>query len=169
MFSIALHELGIAFIPVNIATLDGNGMVSKYFILDTGATRTTIPKKTLVNKLGYDDDYISKNKVTIPNEQRPKMADGKRADVYKIPITRINIGGHEIQHDDYVLTSDSVAFSFLLGLDILSYFNFRYDFDAVDDKSKFGRITLEFRQSRRKDFSKLGAPFAYRLDDSQGN
>ena len=96
------------------------------------------------------------------------MANGERADVYKIPITRINIEGHEIQHD-YVLSSDNINLGLLLGLDILQYFNFSFDFDAVDDVAEYGRMFFKFRDSRRVDFTKLGKPFAHKLTEGVEN
>jgi len=55
----------------------------------------------------------------------------------------------------------------LLGLDILSYFKFTYDFDAIDDSAKYGRMFYEFRDARRTEYTNPGVPFAYHLGNSQ--
>jgi hypothetical protein len=55
-----------------------------------------------------------------------------------------------------------VKLSFLLGLDMLRYFKFTYDFDAADG-APHGRMLYEFRDSQRADYTKLGAPFALHL------
>ena len=65
-----------------------------------------------------------------------------------------------------ILTSDAFELNFLLGLDILRYFKFLYDFDEVDEDAPYGRMFYEFRDSQRKPFTKLGESFAYQLDDA---
>ena len=177
MNSIELKRSGVAVMPVAVATLSdttgeasslgGVSMRTLQFLVDTGATRTTIPKKTLKDRLGFTEEWIQRNKVLMSEKDRPILADKTRADAYKIPITRINISGHEIQHDDYILTSDTVEFNLLLGLDILSYFKFTFDFDAKDAYARHGRMFYEFRESRKAFFVKLEEPFAYQLGESQ--
>ena len=58
MKSIQLLKGGIAFIPVHIATLDGIKMPMLRFCVDTGATKTTIPKSILIKELGASDKKI---------------------------------------------------------------------------------------------------------------
>ena len=168
MKSIALLHNGVAIITIAMGALDGVTMPQRKFLVDTGATRTTIPKTILIKELGYTDDYISKNKTLLPDIEKPLMADGKRANVYKVKAPRINIGGHELQLDN-ILTSDSItSLNLLLGLDILRYFNFSFNFDAIDDDAPHGRMFYEFRESCITPFTKLGESFAYKLNDSEG-
>jgi hypothetical protein len=135
------------------------------FLWDTGATCTTMPKDALINELGYTEKHISEKKVLLPDGEKPLMADGKRADVYLLPITRMNIGGHEIQ-PDYIMTSDTITtLRLLLGFNILGYFKFTFDLDAVDADALYGRMFYEFRQSRMKPYTKMGETFAYKMDD----
>ena len=135
--------------------------------MDTGATRTTIPKDALISELGYTEEYIQSNKVTLSDSGKPVLADGKRADVYKVKAPRINIGGHELQ-PDHILTSDTIrTLNLLLGLDVLRYFKFTFDFDAVDEDSPYGRMFYEFRENCFEPFTKLGDSFAYYLGDSE--
>lgn len=167
MISTPLMPTGAAPLEVSIATQDNIMMRNWNFLVDTGATRTTIPKKVLLDVFKYTDEYIQNNKNVLSEREKPLMADGKRADVYQIRAPRMNIGGHEIQAD-YILTSDSItSLNSLLGLDILSYFKFTFDFDAIDDDAPHGRMFYEFRQSRLKLFTKLGEPFAYKLSNSE--
>ena len=160
----ALKKSGVAYVPVYIAHVDGKKMQALDFMVDTGATRTIIPQYALMDYLGFTEDYILKNRQIVPPKNSPKMANGEPMNVYRIPITRINIFGHEIQHS-HVLSSDSPNLSYLLGLDILSYFNFTFNFDAISDDAPFGKMFFEFRKSRQQDFSNLGDSFAYRLDE----
>jgi len=167
MNSIALMRTGVANISIGMAMLDGVEMPVVKFLADTGATRTTIPKKVLVDELGYTDKYIQDNKVLLSDEEKPNMANGDKADVYKVKAPRINIGGHELQ-PDYILTSDTItSLNLLLGLDILRYFKFTYDFDAIDENAPHGRMFYEFRDSCFVPYTKMGDHFAYNLGDSK--
>jgi len=149
MNSIALMRTGIANISIGMATLDGIEMPMVKFLADTGATRTTIPKKVLVDELGYTDEYIQNNKVLLSDADKPTMANGSKADVYKVKAPRINIGGHELQ-PDYFLTSDTISsLNLLLGLDILRFFRFTYDFDAIDENALSGSKPYACREVNR--------------------
>jgi len=164
---IPLQPNGAAVIYVAIAVLNGRVMPQRRFIVDTGATRTTIPKKMLIDTFEYTDDYIQSNKVLLSEKEKPLMADGKRADVYMVKAPRINIGGHEIQ-PEYILTSDSItSLNLLLGLDILRFFNFKYNFDAIDEDAPHGRMFYEFRGSCIKPFTKMGDHFAYNFTNQR--
>ena len=162
MKAVGLRRSGVAFIPVNLATFDGRNMFVRNFLVDTGATETTIPKSFLMEQLGYTAEYIEENKVMIPQENQPTMANGDKADVYKLPITRINIGEHEIKHE-YILSSDNTNFSFLLGLDILKYFRFIFDFDAITEDFLYGQMLYEFRKSQQVDYRSLDEKFAHKI------
>jgi len=167
MKSIPLLKTGVANIFLGMAMLDGLEMPVLKFLVDTGATRTTIPKETLVEELGYTEEYIKNNKVFLSDDEKPTMANGSKANVYKVKAQRINIGGHEIQ-PDYILTSDTItSLNLLLGLDILRYFKFTYDFDAIDADAPYGRMFYEFRESCIEPYRKMGDHFAYNLDETK--
>ena len=163
MNSIVLNNSGAAYIKINIASLKGVSMQKFEFLIDTGATITTIPKGYLIKALGYTDKYILDNKIILSEKEKPTMANGKKIDVYKIPITRMNIGGYEIQHNGCILTSDTVKLGFLLGSDILRYFKFTFDFDATENNAPYGRMFYELRNSQKVNFKKVGSPFAYQI------
>ncbi|MCL2223037.1 MAG: hypothetical protein FWC20_11700 [Oscillospiraceae bacterium] len=166
MKSEPLQVSGAVFLDVSLATFDGKSMETWGFLVDTGATRTTVPKRFLVKLLGYTEEFIQSHKILLSEKDKPTMADGNKADLYKVKAPRMNISGHEIQND-YILTSDSVtSLNSLLGLDILSYFNFSFNFDATDIDAPHGKLLYEFRQSRLKPYTKLDEPFAYKLNDS---
>lgn len=136
------------------------------FLVDTGATRTTIPKATLIDRLGYTDTYIQSNKKLLPDNEKPLMANGNRADVYMINATRFNIGGYEIQ-PHYILTSDTIMnLNLLMGLDLLRNFLFTFDFDAIDAYAPYGRMLYELRETVVTPFTKLGEPFAHQLNEA---
>ena len=180
MRSVPLMRSGVAYITVGVASLRdsekilsddekfrrGAEMPKMRFLWDSGATQTTILKKRLIDDLGYTEAYIQKNKIRITEEEKPTLADGTKADLYKLPATRMSIGGHELQID-YIYTSDTLTnLSLLLGMNVLQHFKFTFDFDSIDEGAEHGRMFYEFRRSRVKPFTKLGEPFAYQLNTS---
>ncbi|MDR2591034.1 MAG: hypothetical protein LBC71_08640 [Oscillospiraceae bacterium] len=166
MNSVPLIRSGVANIFIAITALDGMSMPGRKFLVDTGATVTTIPKDFLINILGYTEEFIIDNKILLPDDEKPLMADGKKADLYKLKAPRINISGYEMQ-TNFILTSDTIkTLNFILGLDVLQFFNFSFNFDAIDEDAPHGRMFYEFRESRITLFTKLGEPFAYKLNDS---
>jgi len=84
MKSIPLLRTGAAFIFVSMAAFDGVTMPNWKFLVDTGASGTTVPKSFLINMLGYTEEYIQDNKVILPDDKKPLMADGKRIDLYNL-------------------------------------------------------------------------------------
>jgi predicted aspartyl protease len=180
MNSVALSRAGLAYVSVNVASLRinesdlnsdeklrrGAEMAQFQFLCDTGATRTTILKQRLIDKLGYTEEYIADNKIILPDNEKLTLADGTMADIYKLPATRMTIGDYELQ-PEYIFTSDTIKnLRLLLGMDILRYFKFTFDFDAVDEGAPHGRMFYELRDSRVKPYTEMGEPFAYRLSES---
>jgi len=137
-------------------------MSALQFLMDTGATRTVI-NKWLLNKLGYDDCWIEKNKIILTEEQKPTLADGRKLDAFGIPAMRLTIDEHEILHNDYFLSAyNAPNLSFLLGADILSYF------DIIFKYSEW-RVYYEFRKDRLTQPSKTGASFAHKAELGRSN
>ena len=138
---IHLKENGAGYTNVFVAPLSGKIMEKTPFLLDPGATRTTI-NKTLLTGLGYTDEWLQKNKILLAEEEKPFLADGSRLDAYGVPAMRLTIAEHEIFHDGYFLTSDNAPkLSFLLGVDILSYFDISFKYSEW-------RVYYEFRKDK---------------------
>ena len=152
---------GIARINVGLSSFDNKHMIELPFLLDTGATRTCINKFILIKKLGYTEDWINKNKIVFPKEKWPVMANGESLEVYGIPAIKLLIDGHEIYRnnkDEYFLTSDvAPKLSFLLGTDVLSYFDMIFKYSEK-------KVYYEFRQDRIKLQEKPGDSFAYKAE-----
>jgi len=106
-------------------------------------------------ELGYTEEWIQQNKIIIPKESQPTLADGLKLDAYGIPAMRMTIDEHEILHNDYFLTSDHApGLGFLLGADILSYFDVFFKYSER-------KVYYEFRSDRKAVPSNLGDSFAY--------
>jgi len=48
-------------------------MPKRRFLVDTGATRTTIPKTVLINALSYTEEDIERNRIFLPEDKKPKI------------------------------------------------------------------------------------------------
>jgi hypothetical protein len=154
MKHVKLKENGAGYEDVFVAPLSGKIMVRTPFLLDPGATRTTI-NKTLLTTLGYGEEWLQKNKIVLTEEEKPFLADGSRLDAYGVPSMRLTIAEHEIFHDGYFLTSDNAPkLSFLLGVDILSYFDINFKYSEW-------RVYYEFRKDRTYVPPISGRNFAY--------
>ncbi|MCL1865877.1 MAG: hypothetical protein FWF82_00535 [Oscillospiraceae bacterium] len=57
---------------------DSSKNLSNYYIIDTGATCTTINRVQL-HKLGYDDNWIRSTGEKLPENECPILADKRRA------------------------------------------------------------------------------------------
>ena len=113
-----------------------------------------------LSHLGYTDEWIWQNKIILSPDEQPILADGSRLNAYGIPAMRLTIGGHEILHDSYFLTSDvAPTLGFLLGSDILSYFDIFFKYSEW-------RTYYEFRKDRILIPKEGGRPFAYQSQES---
>jgi predicted aspartyl protease len=145
---------GATYKEIFIAPLNGKKMLNHPFLLDTGATKTTINKSLLI-LLGYTNEWIERNKISLSENEKPFMADGRKLNAYGIPAMRITIDEHEILHDGYFITSDEAPkLSFLLGADILSYFDIFFKYSEW-------RTYYEFRKERTQIPPTRGETFAY--------
>ena len=152
-----MESNGATRVPIYISALDGKKMQRVPFLFDTGATRTSI-NKIVPPTLGYTDEWISKNKVILSLEEKPTLADGRKLDAYGIPALKLTIGMHEIHHTDYFLTSDAAPkLGFLLGADILSYFDVFFKYS--ERRTYYG-----FRKDRVLQQAKPGDTFAYNVN-----
>jgi len=93
---------GAAYVLIDFADLEGKDMHGFMFLVDTGAIRTTIPKKHLMEILGYSEEYIQSNKIVLTQNQIPT-------------------------------------------------------------KAKYGKMIYEIRETKRKDYEKLGEQFVHNL------
>ena len=97
------------------------------FKVDTGADFTTISKKELVS-LGYSYDWIEQN-IKEDTNHTLSRAGGKPQSAYYIQISLSNILGRElINWPFYIRKEPHLDFPNLLGLNILTYFNFQFDY-----------------------------------------
>ena len=98
------------------------------FKVDTGADFTTISKKELVS-LGYSYDWIEQNIKEDPYHTLSR-AGGKPQPAYYVQISLSNILGRElINWPFYIRKERHLDFPCLLGLNILTYFNFQFDYE----------------------------------------
>ena len=161
---VKLQPNGVARVSVYAAKLDNKGMQDISFLIDTGATRTTLNKSILLDFMGYTEEWLQKNRIVLAENLKPKLADGRTLNAYGIPAMELTIGAHVIRHNDYFLTADDApGLGFLLGTDILSYFDLFFKFSEI-------RMYYEFRKDRVKHQINPGDSFAYGLNsDKESN
>ena len=124
----ALTTEGRALIPLLIKPLDSFVLEPIDFKLDTGADLTTISKKDL-NILGYSNIWIKENIVKDPSRIL-SSAGGKQISAHYIRISISNLYGLDlIKWPFYIRPDENTDFPNLLGINVLSYFNFSFNYD----------------------------------------
>ena len=126
---INLTAEGRAFIRLNMKPLGSMRLEGVRFKLDTGADLTTISKKDL-GALGYGAKWISKNAFEDYTHTLTS-AGGKSMAAYYVLIPVSNLFGKDFRNwPFYILMEDDRDFPNLLGINVLSYFNFTFNYDA---------------------------------------
>ena len=126
---ITLTTEGRAMIP--FAMKPKNGIILEFvdFKLDTDADLTTISKKDL-GILGYDVTWIKVNAVQ-DIKRTLSSAGGGKVPAYFVTIPVSNLFGKDFkQWPFYIRIEDDRDFPSLLGINILSYFNFTFNYDT---------------------------------------
>jgi len=100
--------------------------------VDTGANRTTI-SKVLLNKLGYDDEWIRQGELLIGKE-KPTTATGEIiSDCYKIVLPEIRLGkwtGHNWSFLVRLNDDKKKQFRLLFGTDSMRFFKWTFDYES---------------------------------------
>jgi len=121
---------------IDIKPKNSNTMKKVRYKVDSGANRTTISHKQLL-ELGFDEYWIKAGNLLIDNA-RPTVASGIPIDdCYEIVLPEIRIGDW-VGYNWPFLTSLSVPFKFLLGTDSMQFFNWNFDYE--NGVCKFGLI-----------------------------
>jgi len=103
------------------------------FKVDTGASSSTINIEAL-RGLGYDDDWVRDNGRELTGDERPRGFSGEYVDgMYEIFLPHVRIGLNNVFKCRFMTRLNTPAganrLQLLLGLDILSNFNWSFDFD----------------------------------------
>ena len=108
--------------------IDGHAAFT--FIVDTGATYTSIPE-SLAQNLGYDTDS--------PRVERKLVAGvGGRLSVPVIRVQALNVGGYAVSNLEVIVLPDSSTPNFgLLGMNFLR--NFKYTVDSARSELRLER------------------------------
>ena len=100
------------------AVIDGH--TAAKFIIDTGATYTTIPS-SLADSLGYDTSPSKASRVTISGV----------GGIFNVPLIRVqslDLGGYTVRNLDVLVISEKIGPSVgLLGLNFLKHFKYSVD------------------------------------------
>jgi len=129
MYKFDFSEYGRVYLPIGIKPHTDILLIDVDFKVDTGADTTTISKKDL-HKLGYDMSWIRHNAIVFQDEERPTTAAGDKINAGYVQLPLINILGYEGKHWPFqVIMDERQDFRNLLGRDLLTGFNYRFDND----------------------------------------
>lgn len=126
---IELDKNGLAYVPVFIKPKDKYIYRQILFKLDTGAGITTISKKSL-NLLGFNDDWIKNNTVIGPIKEVSSAGIGFEP-AHCTVLQRSTLLGKTLNNwPYYVRPENDRDYRNLLGVDILSHFEFTFSYKA---------------------------------------
>ena len=129
MHKVKLSKEGRAYINLYMKPYSGTILGRLVFKLDTGADLTTISKKEL-QVLGYTTEWIAENAVKEDNRMLIS-AGGKSMSAHYVNIPISNVFGKDlINWPFYILIDKDRDFPNLLGINVLSHFNFMFSYDT---------------------------------------
>ncbi|MCL1987023.1 MAG: retroviral-like aspartic protease family protein [Firmicutes bacterium] len=123
---IPISPEGRGILEVSLKPLQDVTLMPIEFKLDTGADVTTISKSTL-NDLGYSNDWIATNAVKSTKMTLESAGFEKKPSCYVVMPT-VNVHGKDFTNWWLYILPDKLDYPNLLGLDILRYFNFAFDY-----------------------------------------
>ena len=122
-----LSDEGRSYIPIYIKPCDETVLSPVRFKVDTGADLTTISKQTL-KQLGYSLDWIDQNAVESASQTITRAGGHPRPACF-VQIDIANILGRELMNwPFFVRREHHLDYPNLLGLNLLSYFDFRFNY-----------------------------------------
>jgi hypothetical protein len=124
------------------------------FKVDTGASASTINIEAL-RGLDYDDDWVRENGRELTGDERPRGFSGEYVDgMYEIHLPHIKIGLNNAFKCRFMtrLNTPSGAnlLQLLLGLDILSNFNWSFNFDENEFSFSYRRHPNSSEGAKRR-------------------
>ena len=128
MIEYMLSSEGRAYVPVYVKPINDVKLTSVLFKIDTGADLTTMSKSELY-RLGFDQKWIETN-AAQDKTRTLSGAGGKSESAWYIAMQIFNFAGRDMKNwPIYIRIEESRNFPNLLGLDVLSNFNFKFDYD----------------------------------------
>ena len=123
-----LSSTGRAYVPVFLLPYDRIILLNIEFQVDTGADLTTINKSLLTTRLGYPKEWIMANAVRDA-KRTISRAGGKKEPAWYVVIPIANVLGRDLKNwPFYIRIEDDRDYPSLLGIDVLSHFNFTINY-----------------------------------------
>ena len=124
-----LSAEGRAIIPLFVKPRSGTTLVKIFFKLDTGADITTIGRHSLFGDLDYNEDLIQKDR--LERKKFPLSRAGRKSEPANCLIMpMLHFAGKDFTSWPlHVGRTKEDDFPNLLGLDILTHFNFTFNYD----------------------------------------
>ncbi|MCL2662553.1 MAG: hypothetical protein FWE83_04400 [Oscillospiraceae bacterium] len=124
---IELDENGLAYVLISIKPRERHIHRQIPFKLDTAAGITTISKKSL-KQLSYDDAWVKNNTIIGPIKEVSSAGRGYEP-AYCVVLPISTIQGKSLKNwPFYIRPEDDRDYRNLLGIDILSHFDFSFNY-----------------------------------------
>ena len=123
----SIDQKGFAYIRVHVESKSGIGSLE--YKVDSGASRTTINIEALL-RLGYTKEWVKNNGTLLTDGDKPLLANNMPIeDCYIVTLPGTYFGGYRSEFwKPLVLLHDSYQFRLLLGVDIMRYFLWQFDY-----------------------------------------
>ena len=132
---VELDKKGLAYIPIFIKPKEKLIYRRILFKLDTGAGITTI-SKVVLNSLGYNDEWI-RNNILVGPIKEVSSAGRDFEPAHCVVLPNSTLFGKTLKNwPFYIRPEDDRDYRNLLGVDILSYFDFTFSY-------KTGFVSIE--------------------------
>ena len=151
------EKTGFAYLPVRIKGLGikTHDITSRIrFKVDTGASSSTINIETL-RELGYGEDWVRENGRELTDNERPRGFSGECVDgLFEIHLPHVIIGLNHAFKCRFMTRlnapSEANPLQLLLGLDILSNFNWTFNFDENEFSFNYRRFPNSTEGTQRR-------------------
>jgi len=151
------EKSGFAVLPVRIKKhkeASHDSLSDVFFKADTGASASTISIEEL-RRIGYDDDWVRENGRKLIDKERPLGFSGEYVDgIYEIHLPHVVIGLNHSFKCRFMTRLDAPKeanpMQLLLGFDILSNFNWLFNFDENEFSFTYRRFPNNSEGTKRR-------------------
>jgi len=119
-----IEDHGFVYATLYIKPLNDVTMLERKFLLDTGASATTMSLNGLT-ELGYTKEWVEQN--GIPQRPYETASKVKIGGCYKIRLPQVTIGNH-VCLNFHMITSLESDLNDLLGINFIRYNNWIFDY-----------------------------------------
>jgi len=120
-----IRNNGFVYATLYIKPLNDVTMLERSFLLDTGASATTMSLDGLT-RLGYTKEWVQEN--GVPQRPYETASKVKIGGCYKIRLPQVTVGNH-VCLNFHMITSLESDLNDLLGINFIRYNNWIFDYE----------------------------------------